>query len=127
MSLLGWAFNGFFGTGCRLSLALPSNYARGDVRLYHTDGSSAYAAFSADLEFVEKNAKPHFVSYAISGAAAVYVRSLGVYTPKEGIDDLGRAVYKHRKRLPRGTEWLKIFQIYNVALSVALSVSYLVY
>lgn len=87
------------------------------------DPASALASFASDFEFASRAAPLHFVSYAISGAAGVYVNSVGLATETEATDGLGRAVVLKKSRLLSPDEWAQVLRAANLQLSVALAVS----
>lgn len=85
------------------------------------DPASALASFVNDFEFASQAAPLHFVSYAISGAAAVYANSIGRTTDTKSVDALGREIVLKRRRLLSADEGLKVLRAANLLLSVALA------
>ncbi|KAL8449868.1 hypothetical protein Emed_002831 [Eimeria media] len=82
---------------------------------------SALASFTSDFVFADKVVPLRFVSYAISGAAAVYVHSVGSSAEKETTDVLGRAITTKYRRLLSPDEWTKVLRAANLQLSVVLA------
>ncbi|KAL8455842.1 hypothetical protein Emag_000416 [Eimeria magna] len=82
---------------------------------------SALASFTSDFVFADKTVPLRFVSYAISGAAAVYVHSVGSNAEEETTDALGRSITTKFRRLLSPDEWIKVLRAANLQLSVVLA------
>ncbi|KAL8436686.1 hypothetical protein ACSSS7_001511 [Eimeria intestinalis] len=85
------------------------------------NADSALAGFTSDFVFADKVVPLRFVSYAISGAAAVYVHSVGLHAQEATTDQLGRAITTKSRRLLSPDEWTKVLRAANLQLSVVLA------
>ncbi|KAL8271999.1 hypothetical protein Esti_004123 [Eimeria stiedai] len=103
------------------SLDIPVHGSPPPAASLTEDPDSALASFTSDFVFADKAVPLRFVSYAISGAAAVYIHSVGLNAEEETTDALGRSITTKSRRLLSPDEWTKVLRAANLQLSVVLA------
>ncbi|OEH80327.1 hypothetical protein cyc_08619 [Cyclospora cayetanensis] len=106
-------------------LEIPTHEANlPELSSYEANVESALNSFYGDLAVANVSASLHFVSYAISGAAAVYTQSVGRQEDIYSVDVLGREVVRLGRRLLTPEEWTRVLRAANLQLSIALAQLY---
>ena len=106
---------------CRLNISVPSTVF--PPNYFAEDSSSALLSLFNDYKLIETPEPLYFVSYAISGAAAVYIHSIGSNKQHKTTDILGRQIIKRNRELFSFHQTAALLRITNLHLSVALAVS----